>query len=197
VRTGFYKESSFFDIRVFLHKKGENKKDVEQIVFQTHPLSYILKVERGRIMFVLVLLTTILPVVIVIFTIAYISKNKNKEDEETMIRHLYTYLVLFATLMMVIGGGISIFMATADLVSPGGYFQSFSDYEVMRESEKVGGNTQISEEELRVDYEQMIEDEKARTRENAKNQMIKSLGFIVIPLPIFIYFSRMRKKQIE
>jgi hypothetical protein len=197
VRTGFYKESSFFDIRVILHKKGENKKDVEQIVFQTHPLSYILKVERGRIMFVLVLLTTILPVVIVIFTIAYISKNKNKEDEETMIRHLYTYLVLFATLMMVIGGGISIFMATADLVSPGGYFQSFSDYEVMRESEKIGGNTQISEEELRADYEQMIEDEKARTRENAKNQMIKSLGFIVIPLPIFIYFSRMRKKQIE
>ncbi|MCM3600103.1 hypothetical protein M3175_05120 [Robertmurraya korlensis] len=148
-------------------------------------------------MFVFGLLTTILPAVIVIFAIAYIAKNKNKEDEETMIRHLYTYLVLFATLMMVIGGGISIFMATADLVNPAGYYQSFSDYEMMRESEKVGGNTQISEEELRADYEQLVEDEKARIRENAKNQMIKSLGFIVIPLPIFIYFNRMRKKQIE
>lgn len=148
-------------------------------------------------MFVFGLLTTILPVVIVIFTIAYIAKNKNKEDEESMIRHLYTYLVLFATLMMVIGGGISIFMATADLVSPAGYYQSFSDYEMMRESEKVAGNTEISEEELRADYEQVVADEKARIRENAKNQIIKSLGFIIIPLPIFIYFNRMRKKQIE
>jgi hypothetical protein len=67
----------------------------------------------------------------------------------------------------------------------------------MRESEKAGENTQISEEELRADYEQVVEDEKSRIRENAKNQIIKSLGFIVIPLPIFIYFNRMRKKQIE
>jgi Ca2+/Na+ antiporter len=146
-------------------------------------------------MFVFGLLTTILPVVIVIFTIAYIAKNKNKEDEESMIRHLYTYLVLFATLMMVIGGGISIFMATADLVSPAGYYQSFSDYE--RENKQVGENTQITEEELRADYEQIVDDEKARIRENAKNQIIKSLGFIIIPLPIFLYFNRMRKKQTE
>lgn len=143
------------------------------------------------------LLTTILPVVIVIFMVAYIAKNKNKEDEETMIRHLYTYLVLFATLMMVIGGGISIFMATADLVSPGGYYQSYSDYEMMYEKDGARGNTEYSEEEIRANYEQMVEEEKARTRESAKNQLIKSLGFIVIPLPIFLYFNRMRKKLIE
>ncbi|MFE8699167.1 hypothetical protein ACFYKX_00880 [Cytobacillus sp. FJAT-54145] len=113
-----------------------------------------------------------------------------------MIRHLYTYLVLFATLMMVIGGGISIFMASADLVSPPSYYQSYTDFKTMRQHEKFEGQkAELTEEELRTEYEQMIKDEKQRQQERAKNQIIKSLGFIVIPLPIFIYFNRMRKSQ--
>lgn len=120
---------------------------------------------------------------------------KNKEGGETMIRHLYTYLVLFATLMMVIGGGISIFMAAADLISPPTYYQSYTDYKMMKHSEKFEGQSEpISEEEIRAEFDQMVEDEKNRQRENAKNQIIKSLGFIIIPLPIFIYFNRLRKK---
>ena len=76
------------------------------------------------------LFVTFLPVVIIIFVIiAIVYGKKNKEmGDEAVIRHLYTYLVLFATLMMVIGGGISIFMAAADLVSPPSYYQSFEDY---------------------------------------------------------------------
>jgi len=142
------------------------------------------------------LLTTILPVVIIVFAIAFVAKNKEKGDER-VIRHLYTYLVLFATLMMVIGGGISIFMAAADMVSPSGYYQNYQDYHQMRVSEKVGTKTTVSEEKIRKDYNQMVKDEKARIKENAKNQIIKSLGFIVIPLPIFLYFNKMRKKQID
>ena len=61
----------------------------------------------------------------------FAAKNKGR-DEELMIRHFYTYLVLFATLMMVIGGGISIFMAAADLVSPPSYYQSFEEYKNYR-----------------------------------------------------------------
>lgn len=116
-----------------------------------------------------------------------------------MIRHLYTYLVLFATLMMVIGGGISIFMATADLVSPPAYYQSYSDFKMMKESEKISraGQDELTEEDLRVQYDQLIKDEEKRQKNNAVNQIIKSLGFIVIPLPIFIYFNRLRKKIIE
>ena len=116
-----------------------------------------------------------------------------------MIRHLYTYLVLFATLMMVIGGGISIFMATADLVSPPAYYQSYSDFKMMKESEKISQDDKntLSEDELRTQYDQLIEDEEQRQKNNAVNQIIKSLGFIVIPLPIFIYFNRLRKKIIE
>ncbi len=135
--------------------------------------------------------------VLIAFLIVVVAKNK--EGGESVIRHLYTYLVLFATLMMVIGGGISIFMATADLVSPPTYYQSYSDFKMMKQSEKFEGQkqTEVSEEQLRAEYDQLIADEKRRQQENAKNQIIKSLGFIVIPLPIFIYFSRMRRKTIE
>lgn len=142
------------------------------------------------------LLPLIVGAVFVAFLIVVLAKNK--EGGESVIRHLYTYLVLFATLMMVIGGGISIFMATADLVSPPSYYQSYSDFKMMKQSEKFEGQKEeVSEEELRTEYDQLIADEKRRQQENAKNQIIKSLGFIVIPLPIFIYFNRLRRKTVE
>jgi uncharacterized membrane protein YgaE (UPF0421/DUF939 family) len=135
-----------------------------------------------------------LPFVLIVFIIVVAVKYK-EQGGEAVVRHLYTYLVLFATLMMVIGGGISIFMATADLVAPPSYYQSFTDYKQMRTSEKFEGQKEISEDKLRADFEQLKKDEKNRTQENAKNQIIKSLGFVVIPLPVFIYFNRLRKQQ--
>jgi type VI protein secretion system component VasK len=159
-------------------------------------VSTITTANGGDKLVVFGLLTVFLPVVILIFVIVYAVKNKEMGDEK-VIRYLYTYLVLFATLMMVIGGGISIFMATADLVSPPSYYQSFADYKQMRQSEKFEQKVEINDEEIRADFEQIIKDEKTRTRENAKNQIIKSLGFIVIPLPVFLYFTRMRKRHVE
>ncbi len=140
------------------------------------------------------LLSAFLPIVIIIFVIVYAVKNKEK-GEEAVIRHLYTYLVLFATLMMVIGGGISIFMAAADLISPPSYYQSYEDFKQIREDNKVKDEKVLTEKELRARYEQTVKDEKNRVKESAKNQIIKSLGFIVIPFPIFLYFNRMRKQQ--
>jgi hypothetical protein len=145
------------------------------------------------------LLATFLPVVIIIFVIfAIVYSKRNKEmGDEAVIRHLYTYLVLFATLMMVIGGGISIFMAAADLVSPPGYYQNYEDFKQVYHDGKVPTeeSQKLSDDEIRERYDQMVKDEKNRARENAKNQIIKSLGFIVIPLPIFLYFNNMRKRQ--
>jgi hypothetical protein len=142
------------------------------------------------------LLGTFLPVVILIFVIVYISKNKEKGGE-TVIRHLYTYLVLFATLMMVIGGGISIFMAAADLISPPSYYQSYQDYKQSMVPEKSEQKANLTEKEKRANYEQSVNDEKERVKQSAKNQIIKSLGFIVIPLPVFLYFNKLRKKQAD
>jgi hypothetical protein len=147
-------------------------------------------------MFVFGILSTFLPIVIIIFVIVYAVKNKEMGGE-VVIRHLYTYLVLFATLMMVIGGGISIFMAAADLVSPPGYYQNFEDFKQVYHDGKVptGESQKLSDDEIKERYDQMVKDEKNRARENAKNQLIKSLGFIIIPLPIFLYFNNMRKRQ--
>ncbi|WP_442599615.1 hypothetical protein [Neobacillus sp. D3-1R] len=144
-------------------------------------------------MFVFGILTTFLPIVIFIFVLVYAVKHKEKGGEK-VIRHLYTYLVLFATLMMVIGGGISIFMGAADLISPPTYYQNYSDYKQMR-IDQGETKTEIKENELRADYNQMIQEEEERAIQSAKNQIIKSLGFIIIPLPIFLYFNRLRKKQ--
>ncbi|SDL97459.1 hypothetical protein [Bacillus sp. OK048] len=146
------------------------------------------------------LLVTFLPVVIIILVIfAIVNATKNKEmGDEAVIRHLYTYLVLFATLMMVIGGGISIFMAAADLVSPPSYYQSFEDYKQIYHDRKevpVEDSKKLTDEEIRAKFDQAVADEKNRTRERAKNQIIKSLGFIIIPLPVFFYFNNMRKRQ--
>ncbi|WP_210363914.1 hypothetical protein [Bacillus sp. REN3] len=143
------------------------------------------------------LLFIFLPIVILVFIIAYATKNKEKGGE-TVIRHLYTYLVLFATLMMVIGGGVSIFMAAADLVSPSGYYQSYTDYKQMTLSGKMeGAKTEMSEEELLNSYELYKKEEQQRQKNGAINQIIKSLGFIVIPLPVFLYFNRLRKHYVE
>ncbi|MBS4211749.1 MULTISPECIES: hypothetical protein [Neobacillus] len=142
------------------------------------------------------LLSIFLPAVLLIFIVVSVVKYKDKGGE-AVIRHLYTYLVLFATLMMVIGGGISIFMAAADLISPPSYYQSYDDYKMMKESGKIPNENgeKLTEKELRANYEQAVEDQKNQTRGQAKNQIIKSLGFIIIPLPIFLYFNSLRKKQ--
>lgn len=123
-------------------------------------------------MIVTSILGAFLPVVIIIFVVVYAAKNKEQGGEK-VIRYLYTYLVLFATLMMVIGGGISIFMAAADLVSPPSYMQNFSDYKQMRTTEKMENTTDVSEKELRSDYNQAIKDEKTEHKKMLKTKSLK------------------------
>jgi len=148
-------------------------------------------------LFVFSLLFAIMPIVILVFFVAFAMKNKEKGGE-SVVRHLYIYLVLFATLMMVIGGGVSIFMATADLVSPSGYYQSYTEYKQMYQNGKVeGSKTELSEDELRSNYDVYLNEEKTRQKDRALNQIIKSLGFIVIPLPVFLYFNKLRKQHAE
>ncbi|NMA02643.1 MAG: hypothetical protein GX923_08825, partial [Clostridia bacterium] len=51
-----------------------------------------------------------------------------EEGGEDVIKNVYVYLVLFATLMMIIGGSVSAFMSAADIVAPAPYHQTFEDY---------------------------------------------------------------------
>lgn len=120
---------------------------------------------------------------------------EQKEGGKRMIKTVYTYLILFATLMMTIGGSVAAFMAVADLVSPPSYYMSFEDYkrgfnypkEVTDPATPV---VEKSEDELRADYNSMVADEKKRSQDRALNSLIKSFGWIVIPLPVFLYYQR-------
>lgn len=124
------------------------------------------------------------------------SDQEHPERSKNMIRVVYTYLILFATLMMTIGGSVAAFMAIADLASPPGYYQSFEEYQRIGIEKKLPDTTvAVSEEATRENYNQMIADEKQRARDRATNSLIKSFGWIVIPLPVFLYYQRRLKQE--
>jgi len=141
------------------------------------------------------LLIPVAAVALVVLIIIGIKAEPNKGGEE-MIKNVYIYLVLFATLMMTIGGSVGVFMAAADIVSPVTYHQTFEEYKRYGYPEKIPveikDGEQLTEEELRQRYEDMVTAEKERQVARAKNNLIKSLGWIVIPLPVFVYFQRRR-----
>lgn len=142
----------------------------------------------------------LIALVVVIFGAGVFIRNQKQEgrqlegESEHMVKHLYYYLVLFATLMMSIGGSVGVFMSVADYVSPNSYYQSFAEYKSGKQA--VPDSTPVTEEELKKSYEEMVQSEKQRTKDNALNGIIKSLGWIVIPLPIFFYFQKqIRRKE--
>lgn len=133
----------------------------------------------------------------IIAIIALIIAGLRAEPEkggENMIKNVYIYLVLFATLMMTIGGSVAAFMAVADMVSPTAYYQSFEEYRRYNGMEKpiVEGQPEekLSDEELQARYNAMVDAERDRQIQRAKNSLIKSFGWIIIPFPIFVYFQR-------
>lgn len=126
-------------------------------------------------------------------------KMYQEEGGEDVIKNVYIYLVLFATLMMVIGGSVAAFMSAADIVAPAPYHQTFEDYkrwEGTPNKEENGEEiTPLSEEELRENYNAMVISNKEMQVERAKNSLIKSVGWIIIPLPIFLFFQRLVPKK--
>lgn len=146
---------------------------------------------------ILIPIVMILLIVVVGVGVAVGTKNQiqKKGGEEQMIRNVYVYLVLFATLMMSIGGSVAAFMAVADIVAPTPYYQSFEDFkrwgtEKPYSEKEVAVEEKVSEEELKERYDAMVLAENQKQIERAKNSLIKSFGWIIIPLGIFIYFQR-------
>lgn len=140
------------------------------------------------------LLILILFVVLIILIVSAV-KAQPKEGGEEMIKKVYIYLVLFATLMMTIGGSVAIFMAIADIVAPApSYYQTFEDFKRSMDRshypEAEREDVKPSEAELKERYDAMLLQQKESQIERAKNSLIKSLGWIVVPLPIFIYYQR-------
>ncbi|MFZ5899569.1 MAG: hypothetical protein ACOYU7_10495 [Bacillota bacterium] len=106
---------------------------------------------------------------------------------ENIVKSVYVYLVLFATLMMAIGGSVGAFMALADIVAPRPYYQTIEDFKVQKLQEP--GRT-YTDAEIKARYETAVKMHREEQVGRAKNSLIKSLGWIVIPLPVFLYFQR-------
>ncbi|MDD2234688.1 MAG: hypothetical protein PHZ11_06455 [Desulfitobacteriaceae bacterium] len=117
-------------------------------------------------------------------------KGDSKIGGEAMIKKVYLYLVVFTTLMMTIGGGVAAFMAIADMVAPTGYYQTFEDYKQISREKLDPESKNLTEDQIKERYDMMVAGEKERQSDRATNSLIKSLGWIIIPFPIFIYFQR-------
>ncbi|WP_368504171.1 hypothetical protein AB3N04_19265 [Alkalihalophilus sp. As8PL] len=109
-----------------------------------------------------------------------------------MVRLIYYYAVMFITLVMMIGGGVAMAMNLSDLVAPSPYYYSYQDFKMNHESTP---NFDKTEEELRVMYEQMQEEQIEMQRTQAINQLLKNIAWILIPLPFFFLSRRQLKKE--
>lgn len=150
---------------------------------------------------VISLIGLVLVVIVLILAATAISATRgiSKEGGNIMMKNVYIYVVLFATLMMIIGGSVAAFMAVADIVTPAPYSQSFEEYRQwgLEKSGKPSDKANLSETELKARYDALVVAEKDRQVNRAKNSLVKSMGWIIIPLPVFIIFQRRLKSGPE
>ena len=106
-----------------------------------------------------------------------------------MLKNIYVYIVLFATLMMSIGGSIGVFTGVADYLVPDTYMQSYESFREMR-LEYPNHNEILNEEAIRAAYETEKQEGIESSRQYALRHIINSLGWIIIPLPIFLYYNK-------
>ena len=165
------------------------------------------------------LISLAVPIVVVVGIIMLIvrgSTNKNpngkrsEEDGAIMLKNIYTYLVLFATLMMSIGGSVGVFMGMSDYLIPQPYIESYDsylsnyesrnrpdNYNPYAENENVYQEYRADENEVREQYKFMKEEAESKERRSAIKLVIQSVGWIVIPLPIFLYYQKQVKEMNE
>lgn len=137
--------------------------------------------------------TAILSSIIVLIVMFVSAARKNTRKERLhVIKAIYFYAISFITLIMVIGGGVALFMAASDYVSPATYFMTEQDFKTSNKTVDASGKdtTVLTDAEWKAKYEAYKTTEEERAQKQALNSLIKSLGWIVIPAPIFIYTQR-------
>lgn len=116
---------------------------------------------------------------------------------EHMIKTIFNYIVLFITLMMVLGGSIGIFLSLADILVPTTTDnQTFEEYKLYNNVKFVNDSeVKLSDEQLRTMYDESIVLSNQKIVIQAKKNLIRSIGFIIVPLPFFLYFTRLVRNQ--
>ena len=116
--------------------------------------------------------------------------EKSEEEDAEMLKNIYTYLVLFATLMMSIGGSVGVFMGVADYIAPQPYVETFEQYQSSGNYDYDYDYDNNAPTRTREDYDIMVKDEYAQERRGAVRLLIQSVGWIAVPLPIFMYYQK-------
>ena len=138
----------------------------------------------------------LIPVVALVALVMIVAgvRGGSMERGDEMLRNIYIYLVLFATLMMTIGGSVGFFMAAADIIAPGpSYHMTFEEYRQWG-PDRASDET-LSEAELRERYDRLVTTEEQRRANQAMNTLVKSLAWIIVPLPVFLLFQRHLRKR--
>lgn len=113
-----------------------------------------------------------------------------------MIKKIYVYLVLFATLMMTIGGSVSVFVSLANLIAPDTYVMSYEDYVQSYHGEfDHKGNLKKDTKDYHENYDIYVKQEEETEKKRNLNRLISSFGWIIVPLPIFILTQRKLRRD--
>jgi cellobiose-specific phosphotransferase system component IIC len=146
------------------------------------------------VVFGLLVPVAIVSSIIVLILMIVISARKNTRKERLhVIKAIYFYAISFITLIMVIGGGVALFMAASDYVSPSNYISTIDEYKTTQIKYDPTGKevkSTLTEAQWEAKYEQYKQNEKERAKQQALNSLIKSFGWIIIPAPIFLYTQR-------
>jgi hypothetical protein len=103
------------------------------------------------------------------------------------VRRTYLYLVCFATLLMVIIGGVQVVQRTLDLLMPP---EPYRPNLVEMHRGPAGIDTLYSLEELERRSDAQVEQERARMRRDALRGLLGSLALVLIAAPVYAYHWR-------
>lgn len=144
-------------------------------------------------------------IVMAIFSLIFLAvgflisrKIQTKETEDKQSNQLFAffrYSILFITIIMMLGGGISIFMNVADYIAPSTYTQPYHEFKMYKKQELTKEELEnTSEAEFKEMYDEKLQNDEKQMQKSALKGIVKSFGFIIIPFPIFYFFVRKRKE---
>jgi hypothetical protein len=139
--------------------------------------------------------------IVLILMLATAFRRKPRKEKIHMIKSIYFYAISFITLIMVIGGGVSLFMAASDYVTPATSIMNQTDWQQNQKS--IDSNPEnktatLTDAQWQAKYEAYKTSQKDIVKNQALNSLVKSLGWIIIPAPIFLYTQRrIREIKVE
>lgn len=134
------------------------------------------------------ILVSLIPVILIVIIItAIVRHNKNTESKETVetfektIRAIFVYFILIVLLCAIIGGTIYLFNSIINIILPEEqYPDSYYDKKITTSISNINLTSTVDNSER---------------NENIVN-MITATSLLTICIPLFIYYSKIAKKDI-